>query len=1119
MSRTTLVRTVALLAVCVLLWPAGRANAQGVTTGAVTGVVKDPQGQVVPGASVTATHEPSGTNYEGFTQGDGRYFIPGMRVGGPYTVSASLPGFTTEVKSAVSVALGVSTDLDFTLKLANVAETITVVGTSDPVFSSGHTGAATSVMRDELAALPTISGRINDIARLSPQYGGSGTFSGQDNRANNITVDGSYFNNSFGLGGQPGDRTGVAPISLEAIEQVQVSVAPYDVRQGNFVGAGLNTVTRSGTNSFTASVYRRMRNESFVGTEAAGLAFNPGTFNTYNTGVWAGGPIIKNKLFAFGSYEKQDDSRPLTTFTSNPGGATVGGNMTRVLASDLSALSSYLSTNFKYDTGAFDGITKATPGKPFLVKGDYNINNANKVTFRYNQLGSSTDVYQSSSTALGVSRPTFSTNFLSFQSSNYTILENIKSGIGEWNSVIGSSMSNSLITGYTHQDESRGSIQLFPFVEIDDGSGVGYTSFGSEPFTPNNQLRYNTFQLQDNLTKFSKAHSITVGGSIEKYHSDNVFFPGKQSAYTYNTLADFYADANSYLANPNRTVSPVTLRRFQVRYTNIPGQAEPLQPLQVMYAGGYAQDEWRPRSNVTVTAGIRVDVAKFDNTAFDNSSADPLTFRDSDGSPIKYNSGKLPDAHPLWSPRVGFNWDVNSDAKTQIRGGTGVFTGKPPYVWISNQVGNTGVLTGFIQNDNITSNPFNPNPDRYKPTTVTGAPAASYELDVTDAGFRFPQVWRTNIAADRRLPWGLVGTGEFIYNRDLNDPFYINANLPTAEGAYTGADNRPRWAATTAGAALAPGITTSLPTCATAGQAGPCFTRLNNAVGNQVTSAIVLKNTDQNRSWNIAASLSRPLVKGFTFKGAYSYGVSRGIVEPGSTAAASWNGNQISSDPNNPGLAYSANSPGHRLFAAGTYAHQFFPFGTTSVSAFWDIHTNGNTSYIFGGDANGDTGTANDLIYIPKDTSEMNFVTFTASGKTFTAADQAAAFEQYIQADNYLSKHRGQYAERGGVFLPMVQRMDLSLTQDLFKKIGNYKHSGSIRLDITNFGNLLNHSWGVGQRIVNNQILTTPLADASGKLSYRMQLLNGNLITNPLQTTAGIADVYVMMLSFRYQFQ
>ena len=1116
---------VVVLLVCATLAWSAPVYAQGVTTAAVTGIVKDASGGVIPGAAVTAVHQPSGTSYEAVTQGDGRFTIPGMRVGGPYTVTAQLSGFTTEVKNNITLSLGVAQDLEFSLKVATISETITVVGASDPVFSSTHTGAATAVMREDLATLPTISGGITDITRLTPQYNGSGSFAGQDNRANNVTVDGSYFNNSFGLGtttGGIGDRTGVAPISLEAIEQVQVSVAPYDVRQGNFVGAGVNTVTRSGTNSITASVYRRTRNESYVGTDAAGQAFNPGTFTTYTTGVWAGGPIVKNKLFAFGAYEKQDDTRPLTTFQSNPGGAPVGGNTTRVLTSDLTALSSFLNTNFHYDTGAFDNISRLRPGKPWMLKGDYNVNSANKVTFRYNQLDSSTDVNQSGSSSLGTSRQTNTTQFLTFANSNYQILENLKSGVGEWNSVFGS-MTNNLLIGLTHQDESRGDkgqTPAFPFVVIGAGDGSAYTSFGNEPFTPFNLLRYNTFQLQDSVTKFANKHSVTFGGNLEKFHSDNSFYFGIQSAYSYNTLADFYADANGFLANPNRTVAAAP-SRFQVKYLLQPGQTTPpMQPLDVVYAGGYVQDEWRPRANLTVTAGLRVDVPHFGNTAFDNPVADTLTFRDQDGSPVQYNSGALPDTTAYWSPRVGFNWDATSDQKTQLRGGTGVFSGKPPYVWISNQIGNTGVLYGFVDTLASTSNfPFNPNPDKYKPAP-TGGTAASYELDVTDKGFRFPQTWRTNIGVDRKLPWGLVGTVDYMYNRDLNAPVYINANLPAAQAQFAGVDNRPHWATA---AFPVPGI----PICVTTLglENGPCGVKINNLPGKDVTAAYVIKNQDQNRSWNISGAVTKTMKDGLMFKGGFNYGVSRSLVEPSSTAGSSWgSANPIVFDPNNPALAVSTNSPGKRVFLAATYSRQYFSWGGTTISAFYDARPNfvgfsPTASYVFSGDANGDTVIGNDLIYIPRDTSEMNFVTFTANGRTYTAAEQAAAFEQYIQNDSYLRDHRGQYAERDGVFLPLVNRIDLSLSQDIFHSIGGRKHSGQIRLDVTNFGNLVNHNWGVGQRLVNNQILTNPGVDAQGRLSYRMQLSNGNLITSPLQTAAGTTDVYVMMLSFRYTFQ
>ena len=321
-------------------------------------------------------------------------------------------------------------------------------------------------------------------------------------------------------------------------------------------------------------------------------------------------------------------------------------------------------------------------------------------------------------------------------------------------------------------------------------------------------------------------------------------------------------------------------------------------------------------------------------------------------------------------------------------------------------------------------------------------------------------------------------------------------------------------------------MTTAFPVCAASGQAGPCVTRLNNAVGNQVTAAYVIKNSNKNYSWNVSGSLAKTVSHGFAFRGGYSYGVSKSLVEPSSTASSSWgSANPIVSDPNNPALATSLNSPGKRVFLQASYSHEYFHFGGTTISAFYDAHPNipagvfgPNTSYVFSGDANGDTANGNDLIYIPRDISEMNFKPLTVSGKTYTPADQAAAFDQYITNDSYLSSHRGQYAERGGVFFPMVGRLDLSLTQNLFHSIGKTRHSAQIRLDITNFGNLLNHNWGVGQRIINNQILTSPSVDAQGRLTYNLQSLSGNLLTSPLQTAAGINDVYVMMLSFRYMF-
>jgi hypothetical protein len=1085
----------------------GTAASAQVTTGSLSGKVQNEAQAGVPGASIIAIHLPSGTTYETTTRADGRFVILNMRVGGPYIVTAAFTGtgaaaFAPQTQENLEINLGVATDVNFDVKNIAVTETVTVTAQSDTVFSSGRTGAATSVNRETLATLPSVRGMISDFTRLTPQASGTNSFGGQDNRMNNMTVNGAAFNNSFGLGGQPGDRTNVAPISLEAIEQVQVSIAPYDVRQGNFVGASVDTITRSGTNSLRASVYHRFRNEDFVGTEARGLAFNPGTFETTNTGVWAGAPIVKNRLFVFGNYEDESDARPLSSFRANAGGEPVGGNVTRVLASDMSSLSSFLDSSFGYNPGSFDPSTDLTPQKRGMVRSDFNINNSNKFSFNYLQLNSMSDNQLSGSTSAGIGRRTVQTDHMNYLGSNYQVLENRKTTTGELNSVIGSTMNNSLRVTYSSSDEGRPqSDVLFPFVDILQG-GSAAISFGSEPFTPNNELRYQSFEVKNDFTKFMTKHEVTFGGRIERYHSDNVFYNCcKQGAWTYNSLDEFYADARDALANPNRTVSPITARKYQVRYMNIPGLDKPSQPLTALYGGAYVQDLWRPRTNLTVTAGLRFDVPVFENTAYNNANANTLTFRDENGDPVQYDSGQMPGANILWSPRLGFNYDISGNMNTQIRGGTGVFTGQPLYVWISNQLGNTGVLQGNINVDNTNAYPFSTNVDRYKPTNVTGAPAASYELNVTDNNFRFPQVWRTNIAVDRRLPGGITGTAEFMYNRDVNGIYYINANLPAAQSAFTGADNRPRWV----GAA-----------CGT-GTVGGCVNRINNAAGNQVTANIVMKNQDIGRNWNLAFSASKPMWHGISLRTAYSYGEAKNTIDPGSTANASWGSNATPGDPNNPGLGYSSSSPGHRFYLSASYSKQYFGWGATTISGFWESRTLGNNSYIFSADSNGD-GASGDLIYIPRDTSEMNFTDITGA-VPFSAAQQAAAFEAYIAQDKYLSAHRGEYAQRGAVFLPLLHKLDVSLTQDVFKDIKGKRNAGQFRIDIQNFGNLLNSDWGVGQRLIRNNILIPNTApDAQGRLSYRMQVVSNQLVSKSFESTSGLVDVYQFMLSFRYSF-
>lgn len=1096
-----------IFSVCLLLLPLLAAGApalvaQGVTTASISGTVTGADGGPLTGATVTAVHRPSGTTYQALTRADGRFALPGMRVGGPYTVSVAHIGFEDAVRENVTLNLGVATDLDFQMRESAIQlEGIDVAVEASGIMSSDRTGASTSVSRDVIETMPTISRRIEDLARLTPQYSGSGfgfSFAGQDNRLNNMTVDGSYFNNSFGLSGQPGDRTGVAPISLDAIEQVVVNIAPYDVRQGNFVGAGVNTVTRSGTNDFRGSLYYQFRNEGLVGTKAKESDFDPGTFKYDQIGGWVSGPIVQNKLFFFTSYEHDGLTEPGTTFSANTGGQTPGGGVTRVAEADLNELSSYLSTNFGYDTGPYQAYDHETPATRFLAKLDYNLNDRNKLSLRYTHLDSQTDVLMSNSSSLGFGNRRTSIDALNFQNSNYIILENIRSIVGEWNSTIGNNMSNNLIVGYTSQDESRDSRgDFFPMVDILD-DGRTYTSFGFEPFTPSNELRYGTYQLQNNFSIYGARHTLSFGLSAERYESENVFFPGSQSAYVYNSLDDFYTDADDYLANPGRTVSPVRLRRFQVRWSNVPGQDKPIQPLEVFYGGIYAQDEWQVRDNLKLTIGARLDVPSFGDTGFENAEVDGMNFQDEEGNTVQYSTSKLPDANVLFSPRLGFNWDALGDRSTQVRGGTGVFTGRPAYVWISNQIGENGVLTGFAQFDDsdvnpLTNRPFNPDPDHYKPTSVSGDPASSYGLAFSDPGFRFPQLWRSNIAVDQRLPWGMIGTAEFLYSRDVNGMYYINANLADPSTAFTGVDDRPRWTT-------------------------------GNRINGNITSAVVLKNQNEGRSWNIAGSLEKPFASGLFAKVAYAYGEAKNTVDPGSIAFGSWNNNAHAGDPNNPGLGFAATSPGHRVFTALSYRREWLSFGATSLSLFWEGRTIGNASYTYSGDLNGDGGTSNDLIYIPNDVSEMNFQEYTSGSTTFTAAEQAAAWDAFIEQDEYLSANRGTYAERGGVFLPMQYRADLSVTQDLFTTVAGRRNGLQLRADILNVTNLLNSDWGVSQRLVTAQPLIVPTtaqggaADGSGAAQYRLRAVGGELINTSLQQTAGIGDVYRVQFSLRYTF-
>jgi hypothetical protein len=998
----------------------------------------------------------------------------------------------------VSLTLGVASDLSFVLSQSAIELAgITVTGQSDAVLSSDRTGAATSVDRESIEALPSISRRLADYARLTPQISGNLSVAGTDNRLNNITVDGSYFNNSFGLGnsGQPGDRTGVAPISMDAIEQIQVNIAPYDVRQGNFVGAGINTVTRSGTNQLQGSIYHQFRDNGLVGDKAGESDFDVGTFDYKQYGGWLSGPIIQDRAFFFVSYEDEGLTEPGTTFRANTGGQTPGGSITRVLESDLNSLSSFLSTNFGYETGPFQGYDHEVPATRLLAKFDINLGDRNKLSFRYNQLDSETDVLASNS-----SRWASETAAPALTGAELQGLELHHPGE---HPVGGGGVEHHHRQRHGQQPHRRAIPPTTRAGAPAGRSSPWWTSWRAARSTPpsgrspsRRTTSCATTASRSRTTSRSSGanHTLTFGASVERYESENVFFPGSQSVYVYNSLADFYTDANDHLANPNRTTSPVTLRRFQVRWSNIPGQDKPIQPLEVLYSGIYAQDEWQVNRDLRVTAGVRLDRPVFGDTGFENAQVDGLTFRDETGATVQYSTSKLPDANLLFSPRLGVNWDVFGDRMTQLRGGTGIFTGRPAYVWISNQIGENGVLTGFEQMDNTTTGPFHPDPDALQALLGHG----STRLRRTDWPSQTPTS-SSRRSGGRTSPW----TSSFPWARG-------NGRVPLQQGRerrllHQRQSRQPEH----------PVLRGGRPAPVDRGEPDQ----------QQRLQRCGAEEPERGPAWNLAASLERPFDRWLLrAKAAYSYGEAKNTVDPGSIAFGSWNNNPHTGDPNNPGLAYAVDSPGHRFFAVASLRRDLLPIGPTTLSIFTEGRTPGRGSYRFAGDINGDGGTSNDLIYIHRDISEMNFQTYSAGGNTFTAEQQAQAWNAYIEQDPYLSRNRGSYAERNAATLPMRWLTDVTIEQAFAQEFGGRRHQVSMRATIQNVMNLLNSDWGVGQTWVNTQPLIVPTAaqggpaDGQGRPQYRLRNIGGQLMDSSFRDTAGIGDVWRIQIGLRYTF-
>lgn len=1078
-----------------------------VTTSSITGTVTDGT-SVLPGASVLAIHEPSGTQYGTAANAEGRYTIPSARVGGPYTITITFVGYQTSKISDIYLKLGQPYVYDAALK-SEAAELNEVVVTADiSALSTSRTGASTNINTRQITSLPTISRSITDFTRLTPQANGN-SFGGRDGRYNNIQVDGANLNNNFGLSNDPLPGGGSSPISLDAYEEISVNIAPYDVRQAGFTGAGINAVTKSGTNTFKGSAYTFFRNQNFLGTNVGDEDISKQIVDSKNNiyGFTLGGPVIKNKLFFFVNMESEKGTRPGITFY--PTGGTGSGIESTTPIDSLRKFSDHLRDAYGYETGAYDNFPNfENENTKILAKIDYNINNNHRLTFKFSAFKSTNDQpLNGSSIPNGggfsvTGRPgtqsrlpfnRFSNTSMSFENSNYGFEDKVRTGTLELNSNFGSKISNQFLATITKINTDRiFNGPVFPTIDIFDGAGNNYMSAGMDPFTNNNKVVNDVYTVTNNFTYYAGKHTITAGASYEFQKVGNMFMSGSNSHYVYNSLNDFITDA-----------PPVY---FAYTYSLVPGQAAVYSAeLKVGQLGVYAQDEIS-LNNLKLTVGLRGDVPIYTEDPLENPTVSDLEFFDNSGELTNYSTANWPKSKFLLSPRVGARWDVLGDQSLIIRGGTGIFTGRIPFVYLTNMPTNSGMYQfgARLRNANageaatLNGITFSSNPNEYAalfPTTAgTSAPG---NLVFIDEDFKFPQLFRTNIAVDKQLPWGLTATFEALISKDVNAVRMRNANFkPETNGIVVeGETERPRY-----------------------------LTAADRNQNAATTTAIVLENTKKGYSTALTFQLSKAFDKGLYGSLAYTYTKAEDVTgNPGNQAASVWNANPNVGTSNATEMYNSQYALPHRVIANVSYRFEYAKNFASTLSLFYEGAHQGNYSFVVNGDLNGDGNSSTDLMYIPKNVGEMNFQAYSATVNgnpvSFTVEDQEEAFEKFIRNSDYLSDHRGEFAERNGALRPWYNRLDLRFLQDFYLIAGKNrtKHTLQLSVDIFNFGNMLNKNWGVQDVTVTTNPLQLQSITADAPL-YRLQHINGELVTKPFQQNISTASTWSMQVGVRYIF-
>jgi outer membrane receptor protein involved in Fe transport len=1057
------------------------ALAAQVTTGSISGTVKDEKGALLEGATVRVVNTQNGAVKLSKTDKGGRYLVPNLDAGGPYTVTVSFVGQTIPDKKDIYIQLGTTEVLDFISQ--NSSDLLLSVVVNSRTTRTVKTGTASNFNQRTINLLPNIGRSITNIATLTPQAGAGNSFGGRDGRYNNIQIDGASFNNNFGLSNNPLPGGAVQPISLDAIDEISVSVSPYDVRQANFTGAGINATTKKGTNKFKGSVYGFYRNEGFLGREAVGQKVPTVVESASKTyGVAIGGPIIKNKLFFFLSGESVDINVPGINWKARRGAATSDPNESRTQAADLDAVSTYLKTKFGYETGPYENLGNFfTKNKKVLGRLDWIINTKHSASFRYNYSKTDDDQLLNGNSAPNprTASNRWSNNSMSYENSNYANTNALSSYAFELKSNFNSRLSNQFIATYTKANDPKRSTKssLFPFIDILQG-GDAYISAGYELFSFGNDVQNNTLTFNDNLTYSSGKHTLTGGLAYEKIYVKNQFLRYGTSYYRFASVSDFLNNA-----------APIA---FGLTYPYA-GQ-KPFVELDFGQASVYLQDEIKFSDRFKLTLGLRADRPLFQNALTANAAISALSFGDLNNQPLSLDVSKWPKERTYISPRIGFNWDVEGNKDMVIRGGVGVFTGRFPFVWFTNQPTNSGVIQNTVEvTTGLSGYLFSPNPNQYISNfSTTPGTTSPGSLAIVDPNFKMPQVLRVSAAVDKKLAGDWTVTLEAIYNKDINALLQYNANQRAPIGTTFGPGSRPLFGNTNA------------------------LRRYNAGI----SEAMVLTNTSRGGAGIFTAQISKRFSKNWDFTAAYTHTESLDISgNPGSQAASAWSNIQSKNGNNNLDLAYSDFGTPNRVVAYVSYKANWTKFLNTTFSLVYTGFEQGRFSYRYSNDFNQD-GISSDLIYIPKDASEITFAPITGA-TPFTAAQQSDAFFNYINQDKYLSKRKGQFAERNGAKLPWFSNLDFRILQDILP-ISKHKNYGlQLSMEIENFTNLLNNDWGVTKRTsyANGAILAVATAPtATTAATYRMNLVSSALPVNTFTSNVSVANTWRMNLGLRLMF-